>query len=72
MHRVTHDRLLLALSLAIASPGAAQRASNRLPLADSLATWYALGISAHHLCGGLCAYNEEVVARILAALPPRR
>ncbi|HEX7123602.1 MAG TPA: hypothetical protein VF178_14600, partial [Gemmatimonadaceae bacterium] len=59
MHHVIHGRLLLALSLVIAAPGAAQRTSDRLSLNDSLATWYALGIGAHHLCSGLWVVGRD-------------
>jgi CubicO group peptidase (beta-lactamase class C family) len=41
----------------------------RLPLADSLATWYALGIGAHHLCAGLWVVgrdHQRTADRVLA------
>ncbi|HEX9580242.1 MAG TPA: serine hydrolase [Gemmatimonadales bacterium] len=57
-------RLLASLQLALAttSAEAVQVTSAGTPpagLADSLATWYALGINAHHLCAGLWVVGRD-------------
>lgn len=75
--------LLSSLLLGFAgSSGAAQVTSagpTSLTLADSLATWYALGINAHHLCAGLWVVGrdyqrtpEAVVAEDIARFPAFR
>lgn len=73
--------VLVAAALVLASSSAAQQrgASDRLPLADSLATWYALGIGAHHLCAGLWVVGrdhqrtpEAVIAEDIARFPAFR
>jgi CubicO group peptidase (beta-lactamase class C family) len=49
-----HWRVVLASLLLLGSSPAALHAQGaRLPHADSLAIWYALGLNAHKLCGGL-------------------
>lgn len=46
--------------LALLSPhSGAQSSAQRLQLADSMATWYALGINAHHLCAGLWVVGRD-------------
>jgi len=60
--------VLLAL-LVCANPGSVRAATagritqdaqpQRMTLADSLATWYALGIGAHHLCAGLWVVGRD-------------
>ncbi len=62
-----------------APTGDGARSSADLPLADSLARWYALGMGAHHLCAGLWVVGrdherspEEVVARDIAPFPSFR
>jgi CubicO group peptidase (beta-lactamase class C family) len=73
-------RLLAVFLAAQASVTAAQgrggRAEDRLSLGDSLATWYALGINAHHLCAGLWVVGrdhrrspEAVVAEDISRFP---
>ncbi len=53
-------RILVALlSLAPAITAQGQQARSGLSLADSLATWYALGINAHHLCAGLWVVGRD-------------
>lgn len=64
-----HTRLIILALLAAGSPAACQSAdaapgvsepaSRQLSLHDSLATWYALGISAHHLCAGLWVVGRD-------------
>jgi CubicO group peptidase (beta-lactamase class C family) len=63
----------------MAGPAGGTAQSSRLPLADSLATWYALGIGAHHLCGGLWVVGrdyertpDDVVAEDIARFPAFR
>ncbi len=59
--------------------GAQRTGTEPLPLADSLATWYALGINAHHLCSGLWVVGrdylrspEAVIAEDIAPFPQFR
>jgi CubicO group peptidase (beta-lactamase class C family) len=61
------------------SVAAQQSPRERLPLADSLAAWYALGINAHHLCAGLWVVGRDherspavVVAEDIAPFPAFR
>lgn len=76
-------QLLVALLLnSVAAPGAAQVTSagpTSPSLADSLATWYALGLNAHHLCAGLWVVGrdykrtpEAVIAEDIARYPAFR
>jgi CubicO group peptidase (beta-lactamase class C family) len=58
---------------------AAGTPQERLSLQDSLATWYALGINAHHLCAGLWVVGrdyrrtpEAVIAEDMARFPAFR
>jgi CubicO group peptidase (beta-lactamase class C family) len=52
--------LLLAwLLLSGGSAPAIHAQSDRLPQADSLAIWYALGLNAHKLCGGLWVTGRD-------------
>ncbi|MGH7553653.1 MAG: serine hydrolase domain-containing protein [Longimicrobiales bacterium] len=58
-------------------PSAAQ--DSRLSLGDSLATWYALGLGAHHLCAGLWVVGrdyqrtpEAVIAEDVSRFPAFR
>lgn len=76
--------ILVALSVTLGAPGApAQETSqdrrSRLPLADSLAVWYALGLNAHHLCAGMWVVGRDyerspatVVAEDIAPFPAFR
>jgi CubicO group peptidase (beta-lactamase class C family) len=72
--------VLLALAIGVgAGSGQARAATQRLPLADSLATWYALGINAHHLCSGLWVVGRDhqrppdrVIAEDIARFPAFR
>ena len=77
--------LTLLLAFLTAPPiAAAQREAGpgqdgRLSQADSLATWYALGLNAHHLCAGLWVVGratmrspEAVVADDIARFPAFR
>ena len=72
--------ILLALAIAVgAESGHAQATAQRLTLSDSLATWYALGINAHHLCAGLWVVGRDqqrtadrIVADDIARFPPFR
>lgn len=76
--------LLLALiGIAWLVPSSGARAqtqrSARMPLGDSLAAWYALGIGAHHLCSGLWVVGRDhqrspdrVVAEDIARFPAFR
>ncbi|MGQ0647987.1 MAG: serine hydrolase domain-containing protein [Gemmatimonadaceae bacterium] len=54
---------LLALATAGSSLGGQGRPAMgqgaRLSLSDSLATWYALGLNAHHLCAGLWVVGRD-------------
>jgi CubicO group peptidase (beta-lactamase class C family) len=71
MRRLLHSALLLLLpgpmvscTDADASSDAgglveAEARSQRLSLGDSLATWYALGLNAHHLCSGLWVVGRD-------------
>ena len=72
----------LTLVLAVLAPrvGAqeSQRPARRSP-GDSLATWYALGLNAHHLCAGLWVVGRDhrrtaadVVAQDIARFPAFR
>lgn len=70
--------VLLAAVGGLASPAAAQRPP-RMPLQDSLAAWYALGINAHHLCAGMFVVGrdlarppETVIADDIARFPAFR
>lgn len=81
-----HRRLLLTFALlplsnatAITAQERAGGSEVRLELSDSLATWYALGIGAHHLCAGLWVVGrdhersaETVVAEDIAPFPAFR
>jgi len=49
----------VSLFLLAASAAAAQTQPERRSLQDSLATWYALGINAHHLCAGLWVVGRD-------------
>lgn len=77
--RVVSHALILAIgSTFVAGAAEAQRA-DRLPLQDSLAAWYALGINAHHLCAGLFVVGRDyrrsptdVVAQDIARFPAFR
>lgn len=72
----------LALAVGACQPGteggsAGEGAADGLTLSDSLATWYHLGIGAHHLCAGLWVVGrdhertpEEVVARDISRFEP--
>lgn len=56
--------LLVAFGMLTAGAGAQNRQPNqesgtRLSLGDSLATWYALGLNAHHLCAGLWVVGRD-------------
>ena len=77
--------LLLALVLAmpateiVAQSRGARSGAQRLSLQDSLATWYALGINAHHLCSGLWVVGRDnqrpadvVIAEDIARFPAFR
>lgn len=62
-----------------AQDGPPRAPSERPTLADSLATWYGLGMGAHHLCAGLWVVGrdhartpEAVVAEDLAPFPALR
>ncbi|MEX2284807.1 MAG: serine hydrolase [Gemmatimonadota bacterium] len=68
---------VLLLSAAFLSTTAAQNA--RLSQADSLATWYALGMNAHHVCAGLWVVGKNtprsldtIVAEDIARFPAFR
>ncbi|GBD31663.1 6-aminohexanoate-dimer hydrolase [bacterium HR33] len=70
---------LLAAMVRADQVGAQQARAEPLPLADSLATWYALGINAHHLCAGLWVVGrdnrrspEAVIAEDIARFPQFR
>lgn len=52
-------RALTLLSILPAFTAQGQQARTGLSLADSLATWYALGINAHHLCAGLWVVGRD-------------
>jgi CubicO group peptidase (beta-lactamase class C family) len=78
-----HSRLVPLLIIAAATPPAAAQITSAGPppagLADSLATWYALGINAHHLCAGLWVVGrdyrrsaEAVVAEDISRFPAFR
>jgi CubicO group peptidase (beta-lactamase class C family) len=78
--RTTGTTLLLFLLLAAPSMAAESvprdTLPGKLPLADSLEHWYALGIDAHHLCAGLWVVGrdlertpEEVVSQDIAPFP---
>jgi CubicO group peptidase (beta-lactamase class C family) len=70
------------LTLAITAAGIRAQTPDRpprLPIADSLATWYALGIDAHHLCAGLWVVGRDfertadrVIAEDIARFPAFR
>jgi CubicO group peptidase (beta-lactamase class C family) len=71
-------RLPLILLLA-ATPASARAQAQPRSLQDSLATWYALGINAHHLCAGLWVVGrdyrrppEAVIAEDIARFPAFR
>jgi CubicO group peptidase (beta-lactamase class C family) len=71
--------LLLLAGTTPALAQAVRQGRARLPLADSLAGWYALGINAHHLCAGLWVVGrdhvrspEAVVAEDIAPFPAFR
>lgn len=79
--------LAVVLSLCLAAPRdlaaqvrpALEAPTDRLSLADSLASWYALGIGAHHLCAGLWVVGrdhqrtpEAVIAEDIAGFPAFR
>jgi CubicO group peptidase (beta-lactamase class C family) len=69
-------------ALALLQPAAAAQETTRPPRrspADSLATWYALGINAHHLCAGLWVVGRDhertpadVIAEDVARFPAFR
>ncbi len=70
---------LLALLLVSTVPTPAQTQSARLSQADSLATWYALGMNAHHVCAGLWVVGKSnprtadaVLAEDIARFPAFR
>jgi CubicO group peptidase (beta-lactamase class C family) len=71
--------LIAALASAVHAQNRGRGGAARLPLADSLATWYALGINAHHLCAGLWVVGrdnvrspETVVAQDIRRFPAFR
>jgi CubicO group peptidase (beta-lactamase class C family) len=80
--RVWSRWMLAVVLLGSSQPAAAQaggQGRDRLTLADSLATWYALGIDAHHLCAGLWVVGRDhertaanVVAEDIARFPAFR
>src|SRR5688572_30376167 len=60
-------------------PVAAQAQNTRLSQADSLATWYALGMNAHHVCAGMWVVSkgtarspDAIVAEDIARFPAFR
>lgn len=74
---MTRRTLLSLTCLFLPLPLSAQR--DRLPLQDSLAGWYALGINAHHVCAGLWVVGRdhprsvrEVIAEDIARFPAFR
>ena len=75
--------VLVSLAVCLAGPAGAVQVTSAGPappgLADSLATWYALGINAHHLCAGLWVVGrdhqrtpETVIAEDIARFPAFR
>jgi CubicO group peptidase (beta-lactamase class C family) len=77
--RALFSSVLVATAAAEAQEAPRQLGSERLSLADSLATWYALGINAHHLCAGLWVVGrdyqrtpDDVVAEDIARFPAFR
>jgi len=72
--------LLTLISIALLAPDvSAQERRERPVLAESLATWYALGINAHHLCSGLWVVGrdykrtpEAVIAEDISRFPAFR
>jgi CubicO group peptidase (beta-lactamase class C family) len=74
------NRLVGVAALALgAINGSVQAQSARLSQADSLATWYALGINAHHVCAGMWVVGkgtprtpDAIVAEDIARFPAFR
>jgi CubicO group peptidase (beta-lactamase class C family) len=72
-------RSLLLLLPLVTTPAAAMQQPARQTLQDSMATWYALGINAHHLCAGLWVVGRDhrrapqsVIAEDIARFAPFR
>lgn len=70
---------LAGSGLALAAQVRAGESRARLTQSDSLATWYALGINAHHLCAGLWVVGrdyartpEQVIAEDIKRFPAFR
>ncbi|HXV85367.1 MAG TPA: serine hydrolase [Gemmatimonadales bacterium] len=79
--RTTLTVTLILLSTTAAAPAAQVTSAGPTSptLADSLATWYALGLNAHHLCAGLWVVGrdyrrtpEAVIAEDVARFPAFR